>query len=146
VDDLRRRGIELEAFGDTLRWAPKEALTPGEVDKLRQHKAELISLIKTPCLVDAPHEWHANEVARRVEVEGVSIFWSDVLSELIAFVKDKTYLHLVPAGVVAFAPDELVRLFPADGKGIFPGSLKLIYEAKRHGGNVVDFQWKADGS
>ena len=47
MEDLRRRGITLEAAGGKLRWAPKDALVPEEVDELRDHKAEILALLSS---------------------------------------------------------------------------------------------------
>lgn len=41
--DLRRRGVELRAEGDRLRWrAPRGAVTPADLARLRAAKAELL--------------------------------------------------------------------------------------------------------
>ena len=41
-----RRGIALEAHGDTLRYdAPAGTMTPELKDRLREHKAELLRLL-----------------------------------------------------------------------------------------------------
>ena len=119
---------------------------------LAEHKPEILVLLrrqtelKTPRTVDAAPQWHAEEVARCVEQEGVCVFWSDLLQEMIAFVKDEACLPLVPAGIVAFTPEELRHIFPEGKDELSPGSLRLIYEAKRLGdGKVIDAEWKADG-
>jgi hypothetical protein len=43
--ELHRRGIELQAAGDRLRWRPREALTDPEYLALADHKAELLVLL-----------------------------------------------------------------------------------------------------
>src|SRR5271170_3385868 len=41
------RGIEFSAQGDRLNIdAPQGALRPGEIDRLREHKAEVLALLK----------------------------------------------------------------------------------------------------
>ena len=110
---LKSRGVVLEPQGDRLHYrAPRGILTPELRQALAEHKAEIMALLRRPRLVLAPPRWHAEEVGRRVEEEGVCVFWSDVLREMIAFVKDEAYLDKVPAGVVVFRPDELELLFP----------------------------------
>lgn len=43
---LVRRGIELQARGDRLRYRPRSALTPGLVERIRAHKPELLALLR----------------------------------------------------------------------------------------------------
>ena len=45
VASLRSRGVILEPRGDKLRVVPASAVTPEEVDALRQHKAEVLALL-----------------------------------------------------------------------------------------------------
>jgi TubC N-terminal docking domain len=45
VANLRSRGVTLEPRGDKLRVVPASAVTPEEVDALRQHKAEVLALL-----------------------------------------------------------------------------------------------------
>ena len=82
-------------------------------------------MLHRPCLVDAPPLWHAREVARHVVEEGICLFWSDILQEMIAFVKDEAHLPRVPAGIAAFTPDELEHIFPEGEDRLSPGSLRL---------------------
>lgn len=145
VDALRQaeaHGVRVWAVGDRLRYMPKDA--PRDlVDILRQHKPELLALLNKPfdsaqdkpAVVDAPTEWHAQEIERRVEAEGVCVFWADVLGALVAFVQDEAHLARVPAGVVAFTSAELANLFPDHGECVAASTLRLLYEAKRLGGN-----------
>lgn len=51
---LQARGVELVAAGDRLRWRPREALTPVEVERLRDHKAQLLRLLAEPKTADSP--------------------------------------------------------------------------------------------
>jgi hypothetical protein len=45
LSELDRLGVELRAHGGRLRYAgPEEALTPELLDRLKAHKAELLSL------------------------------------------------------------------------------------------------------
>ena len=43
--ELRQRRIELQADGDTLRFWPRESVTPDDLVRLRTHKAELLRLL-----------------------------------------------------------------------------------------------------
>jgi len=46
---LRRRGIDLRAEGDRLRWrAPQGVVTPDDVGRLRDAKPELLRLLAPP--------------------------------------------------------------------------------------------------
>ncbi len=49
LTETARRGIALEAHGDTLRYdAPAGAMTRELKDRLREHKAELLRLLSRP--------------------------------------------------------------------------------------------------
>ena len=45
LNELQRRGVELRAEGDRLRFRPKEAVTPDLIKILKQHKAEIIAAV-----------------------------------------------------------------------------------------------------
>jgi TubC N-terminal docking domain len=45
VETLRARGVTLEVHGDRLKVRPATAVTPDEVEKLRQHKTEVLRLL-----------------------------------------------------------------------------------------------------
>ena len=143
---LSSLGVEVEVDGTKLRLIPGSLVPSALESEVRVHKGELLQLLNAPRLVDAEAQWHAHEVARRVEHEGICVFWADELKEMIAFVAGESDLPLVPAGLVAFTPDELEHIFPQGKDGLSPGSLRLIYEAKQLGdGKVIDVEWKADG-
>lgn len=46
IADLRARGITLDPRGDRLRFRPASAVTAGEVEALRHHKAEILRLLE----------------------------------------------------------------------------------------------------
>lgn len=142
LQSLTTLGVSVEADGTKLRFMPGSLVPSTLVPEIKAHKGELLELLKAPRLVDAPSIWHAQEVARRVEREGVCVFWSDVLQEMIAFVKDENYLPQVPAGIAAFTTDELEHIFPAGNEGLSPKAFRLVYEAKKHGGLIVHFEPK----
>lgn len=48
VATLRARGVTLRPDGDRLRVRPAEALAPGELEALRRHKTEVLSLLTAP--------------------------------------------------------------------------------------------------
>ena len=43
---LSERGVTLQASGDKLRFAPRDALTPELVEEVRQHKRGLMTLLR----------------------------------------------------------------------------------------------------
>jgi hypothetical protein len=47
LDEVRRRGIELEAAGDRIRFRPKAAVTSDLAASLQRHKPELLELLRT---------------------------------------------------------------------------------------------------
>ena len=95
---------------------------------LRDHKQEILSLLKPQ-----PPLWHAQEIARAVQKEGVCLFWSDVLQEVIAFAKDDK--QSVPAGFVTYTSAELKELHKGEAT-IAPQTLRMIHAAKKAGGKI----------
>ena len=95
---------------------------------LRAHKKEIMALLRPQ-----PPQWHAERIAAAVTREGVCLFWSDVLQEVIAFAKDDK--QSVPAGFVTYTsaePNELHK-----GKAtIAPQTLRMIHAAKKAGGKI----------
>ncbi len=45
LDDLRTRGIDLQAHGERLRFHPRDSMTPEDLDALRRNKAEILDLL-----------------------------------------------------------------------------------------------------
>jgi hypothetical protein len=87
-------------------------------------------------LADGFPLWHAETIAQEVEREGVCIFWSDVLGELIAFVKNDSFKEKVPFNLVAYTSQELRELF-GDGKpGLSARHLRPSHEANPAGGHI----------
>jgi hypothetical protein len=95
---------------------------------LKAHKQEIISLLKPQKPL-----WHAQKVAEAVRKEGVCLFWSDLFQEVIAFIREESFRSKVPGNIVVYTDAELSELF---GGNRSPKALRLIYEAKRHGGIV----------
>ena len=47
IDRLHRRGVRLHVNGDRLRWfAPVGVMTKADLSALRQHKAEVLAIIR----------------------------------------------------------------------------------------------------
>jgi hypothetical protein len=77
------------------------------------------------------------EIAARVRGEGYVLLWSTVLQDLIAFYGDEEARSKIPPGFVPYSEAELEELF-GDGRLPLPTStLRLIHEAKKHGGRVT---------
>lgn len=54
LEDLRRLGVSITINGDKLRLKPAKALDDEMLDRVRQHKAEIMGLLQNP--VAAPIE------------------------------------------------------------------------------------------
>ena len=151
LERLEFLGVTVHAESKTLVVTPASRLPPELVEELRQHKPEILLLLrrrtelKAPRTVDAPLRWHAEEIARRVGAEGICVFWSDQLKDMIAFVTDEAHLPQVPTGIVTFTFDELQHIFPAGEEGLSKSALRLIFEAKRLGdARVIDVRRDED--
>jgi len=135
LDQCKAKGIILEPApdGEHLDLHYQEPPPEDLRQMLRAHKQEILSLLKpqTPL-------WHAHEIYKAVQKEGVCLFWSDVLGEVIAYTKDDTFKNLVPVGVVVYTSEELRELFQ-DKPKITPETLRMIHQAKKTGGKVAEY-------
>ena len=59
--EMTRRGIEIVAHGDRLRYRPRSAMTPDLAERVRHHKTELLDILRAagsgtavPIQSDAP--------------------------------------------------------------------------------------------
>jgi hypothetical protein len=43
--DLQRLGIDVKPHGDVIRYRPRQAMTPGLLQRLQTHKAELLAML-----------------------------------------------------------------------------------------------------
>lgn len=77
------------------------------------------------------------EIEALVQDKGVCLLYSHVLKDYIAFVKNDSYLKDVPPGFVPYSDDELRSLFGGPDS-LSSAKLRLIHEAKKLGGRVVD--------
>jgi hypothetical protein len=57
VARLRARGVALEPDGSTLVIRPAAAVQPDEVEALRQHKVEVLALLRRPNAPTYAHPW-----------------------------------------------------------------------------------------
>lgn len=143
----RELKVDLEVVGDNIRYFPKTA--PADlVDALRQHKAEIVALLqaqanalpkgyrlKYPEAQASKQE--LKEIAGRVHTEGYVLLWSTVLQDLVAFYQDEETKSKIPPGFVPYSEQELWELFREGKTAPSPSTLKLIHEAKKHGGRII---------
>jgi hypothetical protein len=54
LTELTRHGIELQARGDRLRYRPQSAMTPELAERVRTHKADLLTLLQGDQAPEAP--------------------------------------------------------------------------------------------
>ena len=152
LDRLSDIGVTVRLSDDRLQIFPGSKVPPELLSQIRQHKAELVSRLRSvptppdggrtpapskPKPAEHPPEWHAQEIAWAVEKEGVCVFWSDVFGELIAFIKDDSLRPSVPADLVAYTSEEILHVFGENKKAPSAKSLRLIHEAKRAGGGHI---------
>ena len=135
LSHLGSLGVAVEVRGDKLRLTPGSLVPRDVLEGVRLHKPELQAILKKPRLVEGPPEWHAREVADRVEIDGVCIFWSEVLADVVAFYRTEEDRARIPVGIVGYSIEELTRLF---GPGeVAESALQLIHHAKKLGGGRV---------
>lgn len=68
LNEARRRGIELRAVGDKLRFRPVKSVTPELLAALREHKPALLALLQPPAAsrYDVPAGWTAESWVKRL--------------------------------------------------------------------------------
>ena len=87
---------------------------------------------------DAPaDEQELTEIENRLLTKGYVLLWSNTLNDFVAFYKTEADRGKIPPGFVPYSDKELFELF---GKNSSPRkhTLRLIHEAKKLGGCVVD--------
>ncbi len=47
MNELAQRGIRIEASGDRLRYSPRSAVTPDLADRMKAHKGELLTILRS---------------------------------------------------------------------------------------------------
>src|SRR5215468_3017376 len=61
--NLRRRGVEIEAVGDRLRWrTPKGVVSQADLTALKAAKSELLAALESEG--EPPAEWFADRAAK----------------------------------------------------------------------------------
>lgn len=133
LEKARALGIKVTPSGDRILLEPGSKAPPELVQAVRQHKGEILAILARPQVAEGPPRWHAEQVAEAVRREGICLFWSEVFGEMVAFVRDSRFASRVPCGVVTYTARELTELF---GGNRSPRALRLVHEAKRHGGVV----------
>lgn len=148
IERAKQAGLKMKVSGDSLEVEGKptpEVLTI--VQELKEHKAEVMDLLKKPELVEGqPPKWHADEIAKLVEIEGQAVFWSTIFNEMVAFVKDESYMALIPAGVVIYTIAEIEKLC-SSGSVPSKETLHRIHEEKKLlKARLIDYQqdWYAN--
>lgn len=141
LDRLNSLGIAVTLSGDRLRLEPGSKVPVDVVEELRQHKAEVLSLLMSqryrPKYPEGQHrDKELAEIVTRVHKEGFVLLWSKVLEDFVAFYRDEETRGTIPPGFVPYKDVELWELFGADKPPLSQDKLRLIHEAKRLGGCV----------
>jgi len=110
------------------------------VEELRHHKQELLAFLGKSQPGSRPDDWHAQRIARCVARQGICLFWSDLLGEVVAFIKDDSQRGEVPAGLVAYTSQELLQLFGNGQSTPSPHTLRITHEVKRRGGHITGYE------
>ncbi len=111
--ELDRRGIELSASGNRLRFRPIEAVPPDLLEELRKHKPNLLRLLSPPTLALAG----VTEAAPPLRVNEVCAMTLDVFATAALVVEMRSS---VLGEVVIFA---------SDNAHVDPGELRPVYRA-----------------
>jgi len=82
------------------------------------------------------------EILARVHGEGYALLWCTVLQDLVAFYRDEDARSKIPPGFVPYSEAELEELFGKGKPSLSTSTLRLIHEAKKHGGCVINSEWE----
>ena len=141
IERARQAGLKMKVNGDSLEVEGKptpEVLTI--VQELKEHKAEVMDVLKKPELVEGQSpKWHAKEITRLIEIEGQAVFWSTLFNETVGFILDESYRSLIPNGIAIYTVAELEKLFGASRPS--SETLLRIHREKKALGNatLVDY-------
>jgi hypothetical protein len=140
LDKLHSLGIGVTVSGDKLRLEPGSSVPKELVEELKAHKPEVLCLLKLRGYRlrypgNQVTDQELTEIEARVERDGYVLLWSNALNDFVAFYKTEADREKIPPVFVPYSLAELDCLF---GHGKPPASLKLIHEAKKLGGRVVD--------
>ena len=138
LDRLYSLGIEVTISRDKLLLEPGSRVPEELVEELKSHKQDIILLEKGYRLRypgNQVTDQELTEIEARVERDGYVLLWSNTLNDFVAFYKTEADRGKIPPGFVPYSVAELDCLF---GHEKPPASLKLIHEAKKLGGRVVD--------
>lgn len=148
-------GVMLEISGDKLLLIPGSLVPPDVVEELRQHKSEVINILKAQGSIESTNlprnyrfkypdahitDQELSEIESRVLTEGYVLLWSNVLQDLIAFYKHEDDKKRIPSGFVPYSDDELWELFRPAESPRHKQKLRLIHEAKKGGAKVTGTQ------
>jgi hypothetical protein len=140
LDRLYSLGIEVTISRDKLQLEPGSRVPEELVEELKSHKQDIILLEKGYRLRypgNQVTDQELTEIEARVERDGYVPLWSNALNDFVAFYKTEADRVKIPPGFVPYSDKELFELF---GKNSSPrnNTLRLIHEAKKLGGRVVD--------
>lgn len=142
LEKLEAMGIEvtISVDGDKLRLNPGESIPTELLAEVKQHKAELIKILKLRHYQPKYPESEVTdkelaEIVARVYSEGYILLWSIALEDLVAFYRNDTFRANIPAGFVPYSLSELIELFGGK-KHPSVSKLKIIHEAKKQGAKV----------
>jgi|TARA_B100002003_G_C13774740_1_gene384079 hypothetical protein len=137
-------GLAVWVDGDDLQVEGRSTLEAlAALERLREHKAEVIQCLnqknyrkKYP---DEPlGDQELEEIAQRVETEGFVLCWSEAVEDFVAFYSGEKNRQSVPPGFVPYSLEELSKLFAEGEEPLSPNGLRLVHQAKKMGGRVID--------
>ena len=74
----------------------------------------------------------------QVKAQGYVLLWSNVLNDSVAFYRAEKDRQKIPPGFVPYSLQEIQILFSEDEDEFSVNGLRLIHEAKKLGGHVVN--------
>jgi len=142
LNRLHSLGIGVTVSGDKLLLEPGSSVPKELFEELKAHKPEVLDLLKLRGYRlrypgNQVTDQELTEIEARVERDGYVLLWSNALNDFVAFYKTEADRGKIPPGFVPYSDKELFELF---GKNSSPRkhTLRLIHEAKKLGGCVVD--------
>ena len=141
LERLDTIGVTVTVDGQKLLLEPGSRVPAELVEDVRQNKAKLIQLLKGYRQIyagDVLEERELSEIMWQVGQDGYVLLWCHVLQDMVAFVRSNEDLDEVPPGFTPYTLEELQELFKEGEDAPSVRHLRLIHDAKKLGGRVIE--------
>ena len=142
-------GAIVTVAGDRLVLDVPEDFPDDLVKRLQEQKREAVDSVRSASIGYLKKQYkriypgegtgtrEMAEIEHLVWEEGISLTWSDVLQDFVAFYRSEADREKVPPGFVPYSDAELLHLFGPEQLEISTSALHLIHAAKKAGALIT---------